>query len=122
MPNRVRALLKERGIKIKDIASITGYTHDSLMKINRGDTGLTHESIERLASAIKCYPSELLPLDWQKPGEINEEALIKATNAAMMIFKYTPLEPEHLSHIIISEYKDIIHQRLNTKDSNVNIS
>ena len=66
--NNIRRLLKERGMSVKALEIGTGYTHDSIMKINRGATALTQDSMRKIADVIGCYPSELLPDSWQKPS------------------------------------------------------
>lgn len=119
--NRLDELIKKSGMTVQRVAELAGLTRDAVNRIKAGTVNLNEERMRKFSTVLNCYPSELLQLEWQKPGELNEQALIKAINIAMTIFKHTPLNPEQLSHIIITEYKDIINQGLSTRDDNSNI-
>lgn len=110
--NNVKALIDKKGLKAKDIAAAVGKTPNWLMKINSGETALTQATLLKLSRAINCFPSELLPISWQKPGQVDEEILMESVKKGLLLYKhgdgrFTELQ---IIHAIIQEYKESINK------------
>lgn len=57
----------KRGLTMQALAGKIGVTRTYLQAIKAGSKGQTLENLRRIAGALGCYPSELLPESWQKP-------------------------------------------------------
>lgn len=80
MTNRIDELIKQRGFTIKKVAGLVNFSQDTINRLKRcaPSPHLNVEHMERLAKALEVFPSELLCLEWQKPGDINTDVLTKA--------------------------------------------
>ena len=56
-----------RSITMQALASKIGMTRAYVQAIKSGSKGQTLENLKRIADALDCYPSDLLPLSWQRP-------------------------------------------------------
>jgi transcriptional regulator with XRE-family HTH domain len=79
MQNRLREFRKKRGYTLQQLADAVGTSHQQLQRLESGERRLSDLWIEKLYKPLGCYPSELLPLEWQKPAEaIDIDLLQKA--------------------------------------------
>ena len=56
-----------------EIADRVGCGRSYLYKVRTGDNGQTLPVLKKIADALECYPSELLPDDWQKPVDVDDD-------------------------------------------------
>lgn len=70
VPNRVKELMNLRGYTARKVATDANYSEDTInrLKAGRKSPQMSVEHMLRLANILKVYPSELLPLEWQKPA------------------------------------------------------
>ena len=57
---RVRELRVERGVSLRQFASLNSFNPNVLSRIERGDHNITFETLLRLSRALGTTPSELL--------------------------------------------------------------
>ncbi len=81
--------------------------HFDELRLGKKRINIVH--LVKIANAIKRYPSELLPLEWQKPAEINEEILGKAVSEILK--NKESLDLSSISNLIIQEYKNILRDK-----------
>ena len=60
MQNRIRQLRKERGLTQRDLAVIVNSCGQQICHLENGGRRLTVGWLEKLATALKCHPLELL--------------------------------------------------------------
>lgn len=61
--DNIEAAMRSRGVDLKQLAGASGVHHCSIVRIARGDYGPKLDTIQALASALRCEDWELL-----KPG------------------------------------------------------
>jgi len=59
--DRVRAIRREKGLRIADVSAVAGMTNDALLKIESGLRGKTLEKLPLLAKALGCRIDDLFP-------------------------------------------------------------
>ena len=60
---KLRQKRKQAGKTQKELAELVGVTRVYIGLIERGETSITLEKVYKLASALVCRVSDLLPLD-----------------------------------------------------------
>lgn len=110
--NNINNLIKRSGLSINEVVARSGYTRDNVSRIRKGIIKLNEENMQKMAFALNCYPSELLPLEWQKPAEIIESRLEEAIKYAFKVNQELPqsekLTGEQNLHLVINHYKNHI--------------
>lgn len=89
----------------REIADKAGIEKSYLNKIRLGKHGQTLPVLKKIADALECYPSELLPDSWQRPMKIDDKIIDEITEYILSILigaekdkaDYTP---KQLSNII----------------------
>lgn len=77
LPNRVRAMRKNAGMTLVEVADAMGLTHTHISNIERGVRKLDLDTMERLARVLGCSVSDFLTDD-HFPGRLSsqEQAVI----------------------------------------------
>ncbi len=65
-------------VTMTQLAKKIGMTREYLQSIKNGSKGQSLENLYKIAIALNCYPSQLLPKSWQEP-------IIKATDKISLI-------------------------------------
>lgn len=60
MQNRIRQLRKERGLTQRELAGMVNSSGQQICHLENGGRRLTVGWLEKLATALKCHPLELL--------------------------------------------------------------
>jgi transcriptional regulator with XRE-family HTH domain len=110
---RIEELRKRSGISLERLAELAGTTYGQIRNLRDGKCSVSFEWLDRLSKALSCYPSELLPVGWQKPDleKLNEERLEQAVRGAMthdaFDLKEAGIEitPETMTQLILSRYE-----------------
>lgn len=71
----IKALRLEKGMTQQDLADKTGLTVRYISRLENSSPNLTLEVIERISSALKCEPNELLGKSGDSKLSISKEAL-----------------------------------------------
>ena len=85
MPNRLEELRVKRGLSRPTVAALCDTSETQIYRLERGLRKLYDTDwLYNLAQVLKCYPSELLPLEWQSPPQaihsgLLQKAIIKAS-------------------------------------------
>ncbi len=110
MDNNVDKMRIKKELSKKQLSIRLNTTRQSLDRLINGETQITLHWLERIAKALDCYPSELLPNDWQKLPDINEKLHLEITTHVVNAAKDINLEltPKQLSVLISSLYSDAI--------------
>ena len=61
--------LNIKSMTMKTLGAAIGVTREHFQCIKAGRKGGSLKNLYYIAKALNCYPSELLPLEWQKPTE-----------------------------------------------------
>ncbi len=91
-------------LTMNKLAKKIGLTREYLQEIKRGSKGQTLENLAKIATSLKCFPSELLPEDWQKP-EIKINDKMEVISDVINIYEKLKankrnVSPKHLTSII----------------------
>lgn len=57
----------KQNLTMQSLAEKIGMSRTYLQAIKAGTKGQTLDNLKRIAGALGCYPSDLLPESWQKP-------------------------------------------------------
>lgn len=70
MSNRLFEMMEAKRKTVQQVADGSGFTIDYIYRIRnpKYKERLNEDNIKLFSDAIGCYPSELLPLEWQKPN------------------------------------------------------
>lgn len=117
--NRLAEFIRKSGLTVQQIADCAGLTRDSVNRIKAGQVNLNEEKLYKFSKIFNCYPSELLPLEWQKPAlyEVDPDILAKAALKIEEILEARekigdkPLELEEKCKIISHYYNEIINKQ-----------
>lgn len=116
MDNRIDIVREEKGMSVNALAETLGVPRSTLNKLRRGERKITTQWLERFAKALDCYPSELLPVEWQKPLQApapSDPNLSKVAIDAILIATGSGVEnPVDLSGIDRYELQKRIETRL----------
>ena len=58
--DRLRALRRERALSLRELAGLTGVSHDGIQKLEAGKRGAHGRTVRTLASALGVEPAELM--------------------------------------------------------------
>ncbi|MCP4539688.1 MAG: helix-turn-helix domain-containing protein [Chloroflexi bacterium] len=58
--NRIREIRKQRDLTLEQVADLASTSHQQIQRLESGERRLTVEWMERVASALRCNPAELL--------------------------------------------------------------
>ena len=59
LPNRIRELRKAKRLTLKELGRLADIKYHHLSRLERGEKGLTGESILNLAAALRIHPGEI---------------------------------------------------------------
>ena len=114
--NRIRYLRERVGLSVEGLAKLAGVHRNQIYKLEAGERKLYSQYIQKIAKALDCYPSELMPQEWQRPeeGRLERERLEKAVKIVIAsdapeFEKFTKKKPtpEELAELIILRYDQI---------------
>lgn len=71
-PNRIREIRKQRGLTQADVGRLVGCSHAQISELERGVVALTHDWMVKIACAMKCAVTDLLP-DEENPHRLSDE-------------------------------------------------
>lgn len=83
LPNRLKELRKARGLSQEALAERVGATKQQISKIERGVGAFTFHWAGRLATALDCYPSELMAEADVRPAEIEYDLLFDVIDTCL---------------------------------------
>jgi len=67
---RIRELRKKRGFTLNDVAQKAGMQASNLSDIEKGKRDIRTQTLERIAHALRCSPSELIDFEYEYDEEI----------------------------------------------------
>lgn len=113
--NRLAEFIRKSPMTVEQVAEAANLTRDSVNRIKAGKVKLNENTLFRFAKALNCYPSELLPLEWQKPNshdidvKILADSIREVTEAANNTKKAESMLPsEKLYELMALLYNDKI--------------
>lgn len=75
MPNRIEEFRNKKGYTREQLAELCDTTETTIYRLEVEIMELKPEWLYKLGNALEVYPVELLPLDWQKPREVDPTVL-----------------------------------------------
>ena len=96
---------KKKPLAQSEIIKRMGVAKSWFYSIKHGTGGQTLAVLKNAADALECYPSELLPEDWQKPLNINNTVIKEIVKYVQDILEASKedeadYEPEQVAAVI----------------------
>lgn len=114
----INSAIEQAPCTVGEVAKASFITKGFVNQLKAGKKRLNIVHIFNFAKAMGKYPSELLPLEWQKPAEVDKEKLQLITGWLMAIherpgYKFTP---EEFAHLVTFGYGKIMKNPNITKE------
>jgi transcriptional regulator with XRE-family HTH domain len=118
--NKIKELRLRLGLSLEDVAGRVGTSHQNIQRLESGGVSLTSQWIEPISRALNCYPSELLPDEWQKEHSLYYDALSKAIQLAEEFLNENELEmpPEIKGRFVAAIYEMAITEEKKATEEN----
>lgn len=118
MKNRIDFFRREQGRTIEELAGLAGISYGQIQKLMSGQRRLYSPDFPKCAKALNKYPSELLPIEWQKPAEIDTKILKTILN---MLLRMAEEHGIKLAADDIASVVSLLYKKEITKPSLVNV-
>ena len=82
--DRLRALVRERGLSQRELAVAAGLSDSAVSQYLSGSREPNLRVFSQLCSALEVSPSALLPITWSVGGDVREAASVVSVNAASL--------------------------------------
>lgn len=108
---------KQRFLSWKELAEIMDTHHSYINQLKTGRRPMSVEWLERFAKALKCYMTDLLPSEFQRPIEIDEAVFTKTVGMVLeeLKDKNLKLPPELIAKLLLGNYmQNLEHERKNS--------